>query len=483
MSLPPTSSSRAALPITHRLVGTENYDDWFLELTSIILPGEALDSMATQCTESDVRRIRHHLDAASNVQLGTTTPSPLTLDTHKVVLIEWLSINRSTNEVLVKTIRADIDEDQEHATAISVYQRLHEFKFRPHASLDANLQAFDKLRTAVEKLEGHPLSDSHLASALLAALPSGIMQDYYMWLGPKPSIPYQDMLRLLEQHWPDLTLKYPSILGPEPTALADGYGQAAAAPWGAQGQDPMANWCGYCLSSCSHSTFTCTKFFRAFHQNADGLPSHLANYPPVVVVDELKADPAATAVANATAKAAGVVEEPGHAFSTSFAKAMHPVAHQVTHQAVHQATPQAAVQATPAWDKAVIPATPVSITAIIATINAAVARFVSRPPAIVVAPATGTATTAKTAGTIATTAGITATTAYLIATTADLIALTAAPTKMTGTTVAAVTPCTTTGAIVAAAVARRRSTKATPNRPPPPSVAKAAARRAALPER
>ncbi|RHY97445.1 hypothetical protein DYB31_002831, partial [Aphanomyces astaci] len=130
MSLPPTSSSRAALPITHRLVGAENYDDWFLELTSIILPGEALDSMATQCTEveavwsmkglirafrvldSDVRRIRHHLDAAANIQPRTTPPPPLTLDTHKVVgaaLTEWLSINRSTNEVLAKAIRADIE--------------------------------------------------------------------------------------------------------------------------------------------------------------------------------------------------------------------------------------------------------------------------------------------------------------------------------------------------------------------------------------
>ncbi|RLO11509.1 hypothetical protein DYB28_012425, partial [Aphanomyces astaci] len=361
---------------------------------------------------------RHHLDAAANVQPGTTPPPPFTLDTHKVVgaaLTEWLSINRSTNEVLATAIRADI---------------------KSKLKAESAAVRFDKLRTAVEKLEGHPLSDSHLASALLAALPSCIMQDYYMWRGPKPSIPYQDMRRLLEQHWPDLTLKYPSILGPAPTALAV----------------------------------------------PDGLPSHLANYPQVVVVDELKADPAATAVANATAKAAGVVEEPGHPSSTPFAKATHPAAHPVTQQA--------AVQATPAWDKAAIPATPVSITAIIATINAAAARFVSRPPAIAVAPATGTATTAKTAGTIATTAGPTATTAGLIATTAgltattaDLIDPTAAPTKMTGTTLAVVTPCTTTGAIVAAAAARRRSTKATPNRPPPPSVAKAAAHRAALPER
>ncbi|RHZ31103.1 hypothetical protein DYB26_011064 [Aphanomyces astaci] len=127
MSLPPTSSSRAALPINHRLVGAENYDDWILELTSIILPGEALDSMATQCTEVEAvwsmkglirafrvldSDIRHHLDAAANVQPGTTPPPHLTLDTHKGVgaaLTEWLSINRSTNEVLAKAIRADIE--------------------------------------------------------------------------------------------------------------------------------------------------------------------------------------------------------------------------------------------------------------------------------------------------------------------------------------------------------------------------------------
>ncbi|RHY99544.1 hypothetical protein DYB31_003344, partial [Aphanomyces astaci] len=51
--------------------------------------------------------------------------------------------------------------------------RLHTFKFEPYVSLDVNLQAFDKMRTVVEKLEGRPLSDSHLASALLAALPDG----------------------------------------------------------------------------------------------------------------------------------------------------------------------------------------------------------------------------------------------------------------------------------------------------------------------
>ncbi|RHZ25802.1 hypothetical protein DYB31_016803 [Aphanomyces astaci] len=347
--------------------------------------------------DSDVRRIRHHLDAAANVQPGTTSPPPLTLDTHKVVgaaLTEWLSINRSTNEVLAKAIQADIEyracalvqvslsdtvrrhiaaanlekcvhciitklhgkycsEEQKHATAIAVYLRLYGFKFRPHAPLDANLQ--------------------------------------------------------------------------------------------------------------------------------DGRPSQLVNFPQVVAVDELKADPAATAVANVTAKVAGVVEEPGHPSSTPFAKATLP----------------AAVQATPAWDKAAIPATPVSITAIIAMINAAVARLVSRSPAIVVAQATGTATTATTAGPTVTTAGPTVlnagptvttvgptvTTVGPTVTTVGLFAPTAAPTKMTGTTVAAVTPCTTTVAIVAAAAARCQPTKATTHRHPPPSAAKAAARLAVLPER
>ncbi|RHY81237.1 hypothetical protein DYB26_016328 [Aphanomyces astaci] len=153
----------------------------------------------------------------------------------------------------------------------------------------------------------------------------------------------------------------------------------------------MADWCGFCLSSGSHSTYTCTKLSRftrtwcvktlCFRQ--DELPSHLSNYPQVEVVDAIKADQAATAVANAMAKAAGVVEEPGHPSSTPFAK--------VTYQAVHRATLPAAIQATPA-----------STTALIAKINAAVARFVSRPPAIAVAQATGTATTAKTAAITAT---------------------------------------------------------------------------------
>ncbi|KAF0714764.1 hypothetical protein AaE_011499, partial [Aphanomyces astaci] len=154
------------------------------------------------------------------------------------------------------------------------------------------------MRTAVEKLEGRPLSDSHLASALLAALPECIVPDLFVWRGAQPSIPYKNMRQLLEQHWPGLVTKYPHYLGPAPIAAAvpvhgsatatattrssalalpafrdgtsqrEGYGQAATVPWGTQGQDPMADWCGYCLSSGSHSTYTCTKLSRAFHQNA-----------------------------------------------------------------------------------------------------------------------------------------------------------------------------------------------------------------------
>ncbi|RHY81002.1 hypothetical protein DYB31_015079, partial [Aphanomyces astaci] len=106
------------------------------------------------------------------------------------------------------------------------------------------------------------------------------------------------MRQLREQHWPGLVTKYPHYLGPVPIVAAapvdgsatatattrsselalpafrdgvsqrEGYGQAATVPWGIQGQDPMADWCGYCLSSGSHSTYTCTKLSRAFHQNA-----------------------------------------------------------------------------------------------------------------------------------------------------------------------------------------------------------------------
>ncbi|RQM22034.1 hypothetical protein B5M09_009165 [Aphanomyces astaci] len=295
MSLPP-ATSRAALPFTQRLLGAENFDNSFFEYTSVILAGEDLTEMATNCAQVvTVRKLRRSCD--------------------ELIKLEKTAISRS---------------------CALVYASLSP-TFKPHVSLDFNLQAFDKMRTAAEKLERRPLRDSHLASALLAALPEYIAPDLFVWCGTQPSIPYKNMRQLLEQHWPGLVTKYPHYLGPAPIA--------AAAP--------------------------------------DELPSHLSNYPQVEVVDAIKADQAATAVANAMAKAVGVVEEPGHPSSTPFAK--------VTYQVVHRATLPAAIQATPA-----------STTALIAKINAAVARFVSRPPAIAVAQATGTATTAKTAAITAT---------------------------------------------------------------------------------
>ncbi|RLN89922.1 hypothetical protein DYB28_001044 [Aphanomyces astaci] len=118
-------------------------------------------------------------------------------------------------------------DEQKHTTTISVYQRLHTFKFKPYVSLDVNLQAFDKIRTAVEKLEGRPLSDSHLASALLAALPDA--PDLFIWRGAQPSIPYNNMRQLLEQHWSGLVIKYPHYLCPAPIAVvAPVHGSATA---------------------------------------------------------------------------------------------------------------------------------------------------------------------------------------------------------------------------------------------------------------
>ncbi|RQM20491.1 hypothetical protein B5M09_013854, partial [Aphanomyces astaci] len=95
----------------------------------------------------------------------------------------------------------------------SPFTRLHTFKFKPHVSLDVNLQAFDKMLRAVEKLEGRPLSGSHLASALLAAVPERIAPDLFVWRGAQPSIPYKNMRQLLEQHCPGLVTKYPHYLG------------------------------------------------------------------------------------------------------------------------------------------------------------------------------------------------------------------------------------------------------------------------------
>ncbi|RHZ03393.1 hypothetical protein DYB37_010931 [Aphanomyces astaci] len=111
-------------------------------------------------------------------------------------------------------------EEQKFASAVDVYTKFHGFKFERYSSLDGSLATFDKLRKAVEKRESTTLSDSHLASVLLSALPDCIAHDVQVWRGARPSIPYTQLRELLPQHWHELTQKYPDFLGPKPTAHA-----------------------------------------------------------------------------------------------------------------------------------------------------------------------------------------------------------------------------------------------------------------------
>ncbi|RLO04493.1 hypothetical protein DYB28_010233 [Aphanomyces astaci] len=128
-------------------------------------------------------------------------------------------------------------EEQKFASAVDVYTKFHGFKFERYCSLDGSLATFDKLRKAVEKRESTTLSDSHLASVLLSALPDCIAHDVQVWRGARPSIPYHNdsdkylldidhihpynqLRELLPQHWHELTQKYPAFLGPKPTAHA-----------------------------------------------------------------------------------------------------------------------------------------------------------------------------------------------------------------------------------------------------------------------
>ncbi|ETV86488.1 hypothetical protein H257_01670 [Aphanomyces astaci] len=159
-----------------------------------------------------------------------------------------------------------------------------------------------------------------------------------------------------------------------------------------------------------------------------GCHSTLVNYPQVVAVDTLKAGPAATAVENATTKAADVVEEPLRIQRPTRLRSQLP-----------SRLRQFQLQYGDYRDD-----------------QCGHSPFRQSDSATADTQATVTATT------IAKTAGLTA------------------PTKTTGATAAAAIPCTTTGAIVAAATVRLQPTKATPNRHPPPCAAKAATRRAAL---
>ncbi|RQM20340.1 hypothetical protein B5M09_008583 [Aphanomyces astaci] len=97
MSLPP-ATSRAALPFTQSLLGTENFDEWFFELTSVILAGE----LATHCAQvetatymkglrraykvllNDCKLIRLHQAEAAALPAGAPPLPPLTPTHHWV---------------------------------------------------------------------------------------------------------------------------------------------------------------------------------------------------------------------------------------------------------------------------------------------------------------------------------------------------------------------------------------------------------------
>ena len=195
-------------------------------------------------------------------------------------------------------------EEQKSATTISFYTKVYDFKFERHSSLDAHLNRFDKLVRAVEKADSVQLSGNFLASALLHSLPPCIEPDLYVWRGSRPSLPYAELRPLLVTHWPELTGKYPSFLGPKPDAssgpvhgtgptpettrssalqlsapptpqAAPGYGNPFRS--GRREAERQARgFCDYC-SMAGHTTYECTKLSRAFHQHA---VRHDFQYPP-----------------------------------------------------------------------------------------------------------------------------------------------------------------------------------------------------------
>ncbi|RHZ02174.1 hypothetical protein DYB31_012602, partial [Aphanomyces astaci] len=116
---------------TSRLLGAENFDEWFFELTSVILAGEDLTKMATYCAQvetatsmkglcraykvllNDCKRIRQHQAEAAALPAGSPPLPPLTLDAHPPLgpeLTGWLADNRSTDEAIAKSIRKHVDE-------------------------------------------------------------------------------------------------------------------------------------------------------------------------------------------------------------------------------------------------------------------------------------------------------------------------------------------------------------------------------------
>ncbi|RHY54745.1 hypothetical protein DYB30_009604 [Aphanomyces astaci] len=204
----------------------------------------------------DTKKLRRHIDDAVLRPSSEPPLPPPVLDDVAPKLIdpimEYLAEHRSAKflearaakaalEHLLKSEHADVErsialvyaslseawlrgkfcsEEQKFASAVDVYTKFHGFKFERYCSLDGSLATFDKLRKAVEKRESTTLSDSHLASVLLSALPDCIAHDVQVWRGARPSIPYTQLRELLPQHWHELTQKYPDFLGPKPTAHA-----------------------------------------------------------------------------------------------------------------------------------------------------------------------------------------------------------------------------------------------------------------------
>ncbi|ETV66279.1 hypothetical protein H257_17247 [Aphanomyces astaci] len=349
---------------------------------------------------NDYKIIRLHQAEAAALPAGAPPLAPLTLDAHPSLgpeLTELLADNRSTEEETAKSIRIGVDE-LIHLEKMSiarscalVYASLSLTVHRDASSgfamnvciasfrrfrgilpaTNKNMQLPSPLRqdtNGMEKLEGRPLSDSHLASALLAALPECIAPNLFVWRGAQSNIPYKNIRQLREKHWQGLVTKYPHYLSPAPiAAAAPVHGSATATA-----TTVLAHWHFRPFAMAQASETATDKrpphpgapkaktpwrigvLSRAFHQNAVRqdfvFPPGWAAIPPPV--------------ANATAKAAGVVEEPIHPSSTPLAKATHPAVNPVTSmgQGGHASLDYGVYRDD----------------------HVAIARFVSQPPAIAV---------------------------------------------------------------------------------------------------
>ncbi|RHZ12255.1 hypothetical protein DYB26_009333, partial [Aphanomyces astaci] len=101
-------------------------------------------------------------------------------------------------------------EEQKFASAVDVYTKFHRFQFERYCSLDGSLATFDKLRRQSKSARARTLSDSHLASVLLSALPECIAHDVQVW-------------DLLPQHWHELIPEIPRFLGSQADGSCRGW--------------------------------------------------------------------------------------------------------------------------------------------------------------------------------------------------------------------------------------------------------------------